>query len=189
MDGLVHECDNSPFSICRLMLDHPPLNTVWKGKVMLVHWEMLVHWLMQAWHGILVRKIQELQEIRRKNTGHFSKKIQETYKEILMINTRRKNFFYNNWYGLHLPYSHSLLPFIKKILLNHLALFSLKFIIKSYNNIIHVMEVPEKSSKKIAREAFRVKIQEFLSPPVHIARWAHMHRFLSVRPSVRLSHF
>ncbi len=25
----------------------------------------------------------------------------------------------------------------------------------------------------------------FLSPPVHIARWAHMHRFLSVCPSVR----
>ena len=24
----------------------------------------------------------------------------------------------------------------------------------------------------------------FLSPPVHIAWWAHMHRFLSVRPSV-----
>ncbi len=27
----------------------------------------------------------------------------------------------------------------------------------------------------------------FLSPPVHIARWAHMHRFLSVCLSVRLS--
>ncbi len=25
----------------------------------------------------------------------------------------------------------------------------------------------------------------FLSPPVHIARWAHMHRFLPVQPSVR----
>ena len=24
----------------------------------------------------------------------------------------------------------------------------------------------------------------FLSPPVHVARWAHMHRCLSVRPSV-----
>ncbi len=31
--------------------------------------------------------------------------------------------------------------------------------------------------------------QSFLSPPVHIARWAHMHRFLSVCPSVCLSHF
>ncbi len=28
-----------------------------------------------------------------------------------------------------------------------------------------------------------------LSPPVHIARWAHMHRFPSVCPSVCLSHF
>ncbi len=28
---------------------------------------------------------------------------------------------------------------------------------------------------------------KFLSPPVHFARWAHMHRFLSVRLSVRLS--
>ncbi len=28
---------NSPFSLCRLMLDHPPLNTVYKGKVMLVY--------------------------------------------------------------------------------------------------------------------------------------------------------
>ena len=27
----------------------------------------------------------------------------------------------------------------------------------------------------------------FLSPPVHIAQWAHMHRFPSVCPSVRLS--
>ncbi len=29
---------------------------------------------LQAWHSILVPKIQELQEIRWKNTGHFSKK-------------------------------------------------------------------------------------------------------------------
>ncbi len=28
------------------------------------------------------------------------------------------------------------------------------------------------------------RIHTFLSPPVHIARWALMHRFLSVRPSV-----
>ncbi len=30
---------NSPFSIYRLMLDYPPLNTIGKGKVMLVYWE------------------------------------------------------------------------------------------------------------------------------------------------------
>ena len=29
----------SHFSIYRLMLDHPPLNDIWKGKVMLVYWE------------------------------------------------------------------------------------------------------------------------------------------------------
>ncbi len=29
----------SPFSLYRLMLDHPPLNTVWKGKLMLLYWE------------------------------------------------------------------------------------------------------------------------------------------------------
>ncbi len=28
------------------------------------------------------------------------------------------------------------------------------------------------------------KLSYFLSPPVHNALWAHMHRFLSVRPSV-----
>ena len=32
----------SPFSLYRLMLDHPPLNTVWKGKVMLVYWERTI---------------------------------------------------------------------------------------------------------------------------------------------------
>ncbi len=32
----------SPFSIYRLMLDHPPLNTIWKGKVMLVYWERTI---------------------------------------------------------------------------------------------------------------------------------------------------
>ncbi len=32
----VHRIIN-PFSLYRLMLDHPPLNTVWKGKVMLVY--------------------------------------------------------------------------------------------------------------------------------------------------------
>ncbi len=37
---------NSPFSIYRLMLDHPPLNTIWKGKVMLAYWERTnVLWL------------------------------------------------------------------------------------------------------------------------------------------------
>ncbi len=30
---------NSPFSLYRLSLDHPPLNIVWKGKLMLVYWE------------------------------------------------------------------------------------------------------------------------------------------------------
>ncbi len=34
--NLVH---SSPFSIYWLMLDHPPLNTIGKGKVMLVYWE------------------------------------------------------------------------------------------------------------------------------------------------------
>ncbi len=28
---------NSPFSVYKLMLDHPPLNPIWKGKVMLVY--------------------------------------------------------------------------------------------------------------------------------------------------------
>ncbi len=32
----------SPFSLYRLMLDHLPLNTVWKGKVMLVYWERTI---------------------------------------------------------------------------------------------------------------------------------------------------
>ncbi len=32
----------SPFSIYRLMLDHPPLNTIWKGKVMLAYWERTI---------------------------------------------------------------------------------------------------------------------------------------------------
>ncbi len=33
----------------------------------------------------------------------------------------------------------------------------------------------------------KVNILIFLSPPVHFAQWAHMHHFLSVRPSVCLS--
>ncbi len=32
----------SPFSVYRLMLDHPPLIPIWKGKVMLVYWERTI---------------------------------------------------------------------------------------------------------------------------------------------------
>ncbi len=32
----------SPFSLYRLRLDHPPLNTVWEGKLMLVYWERTI---------------------------------------------------------------------------------------------------------------------------------------------------
>ncbi len=32
----------SPFSIYRLMLDHPPLNTIRKGQVMLAYWERTI---------------------------------------------------------------------------------------------------------------------------------------------------
>ncbi len=35
--GETYMCFSSPFSLYRLMLDNPPLNTVWKGKVMLVY--------------------------------------------------------------------------------------------------------------------------------------------------------
>ena len=35
----------SPFSIYWLMLDHPPLNTIGKGKVMLVYWERTIVFL------------------------------------------------------------------------------------------------------------------------------------------------
>ena len=34
---VTNQCHFSPFSLYRLMLDHPPLNTVWKGKLMLVY--------------------------------------------------------------------------------------------------------------------------------------------------------
>ncbi len=49
--GLHHDAKHplemhiSPFSIYRLILDYPPLNYIWKGKVMLVYWERpIVPW-------------------------------------------------------------------------------------------------------------------------------------------------
>ena len=40
--GYLYKFNISPFSIYRLMLDHPPLNTIGKGKVMLVYWERTI---------------------------------------------------------------------------------------------------------------------------------------------------
>ncbi len=39
----------SPFSVYRLMLDHPPLNPIWKGKVMLVYWERTIVLPIHSW--------------------------------------------------------------------------------------------------------------------------------------------
>ncbi len=45
---------------------------------------------------------------------------------------------------------------------------------------------PTKYYYAIAEYRLKPHTNLFLGPPVHIARWAHMHRFLSVRPSITL---
>ena len=47
---------------------------------------------MQAWHGILVEKIHEIQENNRGNTGDLFSKIKATLWGIWMVNIRKKFF-------------------------------------------------------------------------------------------------
>ncbi len=67
---------------------------------------------MQAWHGILVPKMQELQEIRWKNTGHFSQIQAEIFiLQELQESVPRLQMLYRNKADSFDPSNNFLLPF------------------------------------------------------------------------------
>ena len=53
------------------------------------------------------------------------------------------------------------------------------------NRVVGIVSLSDILQYIILRPCGRyIEISIFLSPPVHFARWAHMHRFASVRLSV-----
>ncbi len=75
-----------------------------------------------------------------------------------------------------------LLSLIFRPMLRRQLCYLLKLVygqLSSYGKQVPIQSVSEKDKTAFSNSQF-----VFLSPPVQIARWAHMHRFPSVCPSV-----
>ena len=94
----------SPFSVYRLMLDHPPLNTVWKGKVMLAYWERTTLSYTDSLHDSLTMRLSTYTYWRS-----FKRKITQTFSQILLQKNTSKPIYLCNGRFLQQKYNRILI--------------------------------------------------------------------------------